>query len=150
MPPKVEKKAQKKSIKKPLKQPSAQLYLLESMMEREDQGFAMKPMFGGTAVYYAGLLVMFLCDEPQLPPAKRVWHGLLFPTEREHHPSLQEQWPALKNHSVLPKWMYLSLDEAGYEEAAPEIIAAIERGDRRFGIVPGVRKRKGNKPNKNK
>ena len=130
----------------------SQAYLLEPL--EGDDSLITKRMFGGLAVYYRGLLVLFLCEEPELKPAQRQWHGLLFPMARADHATVLERWPVLRPHSILAKWLYLPLDAPAYEETAPALIERIRKGDRRFGIEPrsrqkGAQKRPRKKPKNN-
>lgn len=106
-----------------------------------------RKMFGGLAVYFNGLQVLVLAENPddfewqgqRYPYA--IWNGLLIVTSFQHHESLFKEWPKLVNHPVLKKWLYLPLTSDVYEPYAESLILAIRRGDERFGIVPGQRKR---------
>ncbi len=108
----------------------------------EDLSFATKRMFGGLAVYYNGLMVLLLSESPGDTEfrgqdyGEDIWNGLLFPTFREHHESLMSDYPDLKPHPVIPKWLYLKMDTEDFEELALDMISKIKAGDERFGIVP--------------
>lgn len=86
-------------------------------------------MFGCVACYVAGRLVVVLADR------REPWQGLLLPTEREVHSSLLEDFPDLRVHPVLPKWLYLP-HGGGFAASASQIIRRIADGDQRFGVEP--------------
>jgi hypothetical protein len=102
----------------------------------QDGSFYCKHMFGGLATYYRGRLVAVLMQE-----GKKNWRGLLIPTERAHHASLQTDLPSLKPHPVLGKWLYLSQEEA-FEQEAEEVVKLIRRNDIRIGVLPKPKKKK--------
>ena len=95
-----------------------------------------RPMFGGRAVYVRGRFVLYLTakEEP--------WRGVLVPTERVHQPSLLAEFPALKPHSILPKWLYLPEAAGSFERDVAELVRRIRAGDLRIGIEPAPRRRR--------
>jgi hypothetical protein len=95
-----------------------------------------KPMFGGRSIYFDGRMVLYFATK------REPWRGVLVPCEREHHASILAQFPVLKPHKVLPKWLYLPESASSCERDAQAIIECIRRLDPRFGIVPKVKKRK--------
>lgn len=101
-----------------------------------DPTFVQKKMFGTEAVSIDGNLVLALIarDEP--------WNGLLLCTSREHHDSLMSEWPALKSHAVLGKWLYISQAHIDFESVAESISRRIRARDPRIGVEPKPRKRK--------
>ena len=70
-----------------------------------------KRMFGGLAAYLDGKMIALLAESPGDREWKgqtfdfEIWDGLLIPTSREHHESLQKEFPYLLNHPVLGKWL---------------------------------------------
>jgi hypothetical protein len=88
-----------------------------------------KPMFGCVACYVGGRLVVVLADR------REPWQGLLFPTERVVHAALLEDFPDLRVHPVLPKWLYLP-HGGGFAASASQIVRRIADGDQRFGVEP--------------
>jgi hypothetical protein len=92
--------------------------------------FAERRMFGSLAAYFNGLLVLVLCD------SEEPWRGVLVPTERESHPALLAEFPALAPHPILGKWLYLPESAASFERDAQKIVERIRRLDPRFGVVP--------------
>ncbi len=95
-----------------------------------------RPMFGGKAVYVRGRFVLFLVSKEE------PWRGVLVPTEREHQPSLIQDFPALSPHEVLPKWLYLPEAAASFERDTAELVRRIRSADPRIGIEPGVRRKR--------
>lgn len=109
-------------------------WLIETL--EENPSFLDKAMFGGRSSYYEGRMSLFSVsgDEP--------WNGVLIPTSREHHASLQKSFPFLKPHPVLGKWLYLSQAHPDFEGAALSLVERIAKRDPRFGIEPKPKIRK--------
>ena len=97
----------------------------------------LKSMFGCSACYLHGKLVLVLADD------KDPWKGLLVPTEKKFQPELIREIPALKPHSVLGKWLYLSADGDDFEELSMKITEMITRLDPRIGVEPKEKAKKG-------
>ena len=71
-----------------------------------------------------------------LPPGDEdPWRGALFPTSREFHESLIAEFPLLRSHPVLGKWLYLPEDEERFEQVAAAVIRRIKANDPRLGIL---------------
>ena len=123
-----------------------------------DPSLIYKPMFGGLAVYFNGLMVACLMEDPAQHTYKDkkadypIWFGMLICTSHEYHESLIEDFPELFPHPVLPKWLYLRMldDEADFRLSARKIINRIYKLDPRIGIVPKKRKKKTKKKTKKK
>lgn len=96
-----------------------------------------RPMFGGRSVYFDGRMVLYLAAK------KEPWRGVLVTVEREHHASIIAQFPGLKPHKVLPKWLYLPERSVNFERDAQAIVECIRTLDPRFGIVPSAKKKRG-------
>ncbi len=94
-----------------------------------------KPMFGARGCYLHGQLVLVLASRGREP-----WKGLLIPTEREHHASLIDEFPELRVHPILGKWLYLQEDTEEFEELASRLVILMARDDPRIGVVPKPRK----------
>ena len=101
-----------------------------------EPSFVQKKMFGCQAVYLFGKLVLVLAakEEP--------WNGLLVCTSREFHPLLIVEYPCLQPHPILRKWLYLTQNYDGFEEAAQKLVLQAMKNDPRIGVEPGMRKRK--------
>ena len=136
-----------KKSKDPLQQFS-QLWLFEDLFEYPE--FAYKRMFGGLAIYYSGLMVAVLMEDPEQNYYKNlrfdypIWNGFLLPTFREHHESLISDLPELLPHPVLGKWLYLPLTTEKYDEVSQIILQMIKSRDPRLGILPAIKKKNKN------
>lgn len=98
--------------------------------------FVDKNMFSCRASYLEGRLVLVCAsgDEP--------WNGVLVPTSREHHPSLQKEFSFLKPHPILGKWLYISQTHEAFEEVTSKIVSKIKNGDLRMGVESKPKKSK--------
>lgn len=116
-------------------------WILDSLSDHP--AFFERRMFGMKAGYYADRIMLVVGD------GEEPWNGLLLATDREHHPSLLEEWPDLAPHPILGKWLYLSQAHPRFEGVVEEIIAAARRGDPRVGTIPKPKSpRKSQKPKK--
>jgi hypothetical protein len=97
-------------------------------------GYELKPMFGGRALYRGGLLQLYFTakEEP--------WRGVLLCTDQARHAALQESFPALKPHPVLPKWLYLSEEAEDFEALVLRFVACVRAADPRLGVSPKPKK----------
>ena len=103
--------------------------------------FFTKRMFGGLACYLHERQMLVLVEPTRTGRWK--WHGVLVCTDHEHHASLQAEFPALRPHDVLGKWLYVDSTHPQFESTMETVAARIARNDRRFGIVPrGTRGRR--------
>ncbi len=95
-----------------------------------DPGFALRAMFGTKTAYLDGRLT--LC----FSASKEPWRGVLVCTSHAHHHSLMAEFPVLKPHPILPKWLYLpeALDE--FEKLAQRLVALAKARDPRLGVLP--------------
>jgi hypothetical protein len=93
-------------------------------------------MFGAKAVYLDGKIV--LCFSTGEEP----WRGLLVPTDPARHAGLRADFPALTDHAVLKKWLYLPESADTFERTAATIVQLVRRRDPRIGVVPPPKKRK--------
>lgn len=125
------------------KKPHPLQWLAEPL--EEEPSFVQRAMFGCQACYLDGRLVLVLAMRPKGP-----WRGVLVPTDRERRPAILAEFPALKPHPVLPKWLYLpeAMDE--FEEIGMEIVERILAGDERFGVEPGEKSAGGRKSKERK
>jgi hypothetical protein len=101
-----------------------------------DPSFLLRSMFGTKAAYLDGKLV--LC----FSAGKEPWRGLLVATDRDRQASLVEEFPELKPHPVLPKWLYLPDASDTFERVAERLVALARRRDPRIGVLPQARTRK--------
>src|SRR5579862_2505541 len=82
-------------------------WLLEPL--EDHPAYMRRRFFSGEAAYINGRLTLTLIakEEP--------WNGLLVITGREFHESLQKEWPPLKPHIHIGKWLYLSQKHPSFE-----------------------------------
>jgi hypothetical protein len=109
----------------------------------EDPSFVSRHMFGGKAAYVQGKIVMCLAEDRDDPK----WYGILFPTEKKYHESLQNEFAPLIPHPILPKWLYLPITCEDFEEIAMVLAHQIAKGDPRLGVYPKPKKKKTKKEN---
>jgi hypothetical protein len=111
------------------------LQLILEPLEAEPS-FFQKHMFGCQAAYLFGRLVLVLAaqEEP--------WNGLLVCTSREFHSALILEYPDLKPHPVLGKWLYLPHTSDDFEAMAEQLALQTMKNDPRIGVEPGASKRK--------
>jgi len=91
-------------------------------------------MFGCVGCYWMGRLVLVLADRGE------PWQGLLVPTERPFQSSLRKDFPALRVHPVLGKWLYLSESRARFVASAGALVERIAAADARLGVEPSIRR----------
>ena len=109
-------------------------WLVEPLMG--EPTFVLKAWFGGRTVTLHGRhhLVLTVQGEP--------WQGVLVCTSHEHHASLRADFPALVQHPILGKWLYLSEAADSFERDARRLVQRVRARDPRFGILPSVRKKR--------
>lgn len=129
--------------------PTKEFLLLSYFEELEtNPSFMTKRMFGALAVYLNGLNVAVLSESPGdrtyrgIKYKFDIWDGVLIPTNREFHLSLQAEFPELVPHPVLGKWLFLPQQTENFDEILTRIIRLIRRKDIRIGILPGQKKKR--------
>jgi hypothetical protein len=113
-------------VKRKAKKTNSLVWLFEPL--ESDAGFVQRKLFGFDAAYLDGFLYAAVSEGEEL------WSGMLVATSREHHAALGKQFPSLKPHPVLGKWLYISLSHKKFEATATEIIALALRRDPRLGV----------------
>jgi hypothetical protein len=107
-----------------------------------------KPMFGGYAYYFKGMLVIVLMESPGEKSYRgqkydfEIWNGVLFPVEWENQANILKKYPHLLQHPVLKKWLYWPQDMEGFDSGVEEILREMSRGNVHWGIVPGSKVKK--------
>ena len=96
--------------------------------------FFSKRMFGGLAVYLFERQMLLLVEPTQSGRWK--WHGVLVCTDYAHHSSIQAEFPALKPHEVVPKWLFIDSAHEDFESTMEAVARCVASNDRRFGILP--------------
>ena len=100
--------------------------------------FFTKRMFGGLAAYLHERQMLVLVEPTKTGRWK--WHGVLVCTGHEHHASIRADFPALTPHAVLRKWLFIDTAHEAFESTMEAVARRMARDDRRFGIVPVVRR----------
>jgi len=100
--------------------------------------FFTKRMFGGLAAYLHERQMLVLVEPTKTGRWK--WHGVLVCTGHEEHASIRADFPALTPHAVLRKWLYIDSAHEAFEATMEAVARRMARNDRRFGIVPVVRR----------
>jgi hypothetical protein len=103
---------------------------------RDDPSFVLKSWFGGRTVMLHGLHTLFLTSQGE------PWQGVLVCTFYEHQPSLLAEFPSLRPHPVLKKWLYLPESVETFERDARRLVQLALARDSRIGIPPGPPKRR--------
>jgi len=96
--------------------------------------FFTKRMFGGLAAYLHDRQMLVLVEPTQTGRWK--WHGVLVCTGHEHHASIRADFPALRPHRVLRKWLYIDSTHEDFESTIEAVATCMARNDARFGIEP--------------
>ena len=109
---------------------------------RDEPTFVLKSWFGGRTIMLHGLHTLFLTTQGE------PWQGVLVCTFHEHQPSLLTEFPALRQHPILKKWLYLPESAETFEADALALVKLVRSRDPRIGIPPSPRKarRKSPKP----
>ena len=100
-----------------------------------------RPMFGCLAVYVGNKITFILRDKPKSSSDNGVWLA----TTKEHHQSLQREFPNMRSIQLLGKavtgWQVLPSDAPDFETAALHACDLVLAGDPRIGKVPESRRR---------
>ena len=74
--------------------------------------FVLKSWFGGRTIMLHELHTLFLTAQGE------PWQGVLVCTFHEHQPSLLAEFPSLRQHPILKKWLYLPESAETFERDA--------------------------------
>lgn len=102
----------------------------------DEPSFVLKSWFGGRTIMLYGKHQLFLSTQGE------PWQGVLVCTFHEHQPSLREEFPALQQHPILKKWLYLPESSDNFERIAKQLVRLVKAGDSRLGIPPSPRKKR--------
>jgi hypothetical protein len=100
-----------------------------------DETYVRRRMFGCDAAYIDALLCLVAADRA------KPWNGLLVCTSQDRHDALVEDLPALRQHPVLGKWLYVPQDDPAFEPVAEQLTALVLARDPRIGVEPKPRRR---------
>ncbi len=101
-----------------------------------DPTFVFKSWFGGRSIMLRGKHQLFLTTQGE------PWQGVLVCTFHEHQPSLLAEFPALKQHPILKKWLYLPESADSFEVDARRLVQLARLADPRLGVAPSPRKKR--------
>ncbi len=119
----------------PARRTSPYLYLAEDLLDHPTVIQAV--MFGCDVFYLHGRLQIVL------PPGlERDWRGVLFPCGREAHASLLGDYPQLRPHAQLRKWLYIEEEQEDFEQTVTQMVYLILSDDLRLGVVPKEKRRR--------
>jgi hypothetical protein len=96
--------------------------------------FFTKRMFGGLAAYLHERQMLVLVEPTKT--GRWTWHGVLICTDHDHHASLRTEFPALRPHRVLRKWLYIDSTHDSFTSTMEGVAKRIARNDERFGVAP--------------
>jgi len=113
-------------------------WILDAFVEHRT--FFTKRMFGGLAAYLFERLMLVLVEPTKSGRWK--WHGVLVCTDHAHHASIQAEFPALRPHEILRKWLFIASAHDDFESTMEAVAKRMARDDPRFGIQPGSPKRR--------
>jgi hypothetical protein len=116
-------------------------WILEAFAGRPT--FFTKRMFGGLAAYLHERQMLVLVEPTKTGRWK--WHGVLVCTSHADQASIRADFPALRPHRVLRKWLYIDSMDEEFESTIQAVATRMARNDRRFGIVPRSARLKGRK-----
>ena len=99
-----------------------------------------RPMFGCTAVYARGKIVLILRQKGGQPD-----DGVWLATTRDHHATLRRELPSMRSIAVFGDgetgWQVLPEEMDGFEEEVLRACALVRAEDPRIGKVPKPRRR---------
>jgi hypothetical protein len=107
-------------------------WILDAFMEHPT--FFTKKMFGGLAAYLFERQMLLLVEPTKSGRWK--WHGVLICTDYIHHPSMRAEFPALRPHQVLRKWLFIDSTHEDFESTMERVVKRMANNDPRFGILP--------------
>ena len=102
--------------------------------------FRTKRMFVGLAVYLFERQMLLVVEPTK--SGRWDWHGVLVCTDVPNQSSLIEEFPDLKPHQFLKKWLYIESSHENFESTLHSIVEIILENDVRIGIFPKERKTK--------
>ncbi len=103
---------------------------------QDEPTLVLKSWFGGRTIMLDGNHMLFLTTQEE------PWQGVLVCTFHEHQSSLLAEFPALRKHPVLGKWLYLPEVSESFERDARRLVQLVKARDPRIGVPPSVRKKK--------
>ncbi len=118
------------------------LSIFESLFDQES--FVHRRMFGCDALYLHGQLKFVLAE------GKEPWDGVLVCTDQARQLMLQSQFPQLKPHKILKKWLYLSQNSIDFESISSQLVELVAENSNLIGVMPQPKRRKAKTPRPSK
>ena len=112
-------------------------WLAEPLLD--EPTFVLKSWFGGRTIMLNELHTLFLTTQGE------PWQGVLVCTFHEHQPSLLAEFPSLRQHPILKKWLYLPESAETFERDAKRLVQLVRARDPRLGIPPSAKKKRATK-----
>lgn len=109
-------------------------WLAEPLLD--EPTFVVKSWFGGRTLMLHGMHCLFLTTQGE------PWQGVLVCTFHEHQASLRAEIPALVQHPILRKWLYLPETSEFFERDAKHLVQLVKARDPRLGIPPSPKKKR--------
>jgi hypothetical protein len=108
-----------------------------------------RPMFGCTAIYAHGRIVVILREKDKSRKDNGVWLA----TTTEHHASLAKEFPSMRSISLFESrgptgWQNLPAESDDFEESVTRVCQLIKKNDPRLGKIPKPKKSSGKKSRK--
>jgi hypothetical protein len=116
------------------RKPNPLLWLYEPLESYER--YLCKKFFSFDGAYLDGQLCLAVVN------LREPWNGMMACTGREHHASLQKEFPPLAPHKVLGKWLYISQMHPEFESVATGLVELARKRDARLGVETGTRKKR--------
>lgn len=101
-----------------------------------------KHMFGGFAYYHHEKLILVIFENPGDNKYRGsqfdfdLWHGCMFPVERDFHKKALMEFPFLFPHPVLGKWLYLPTQTEDFDEKVRDVLRKVQRPSSFWGTIP--------------
>ena len=109
-------------------------WLAEQLID--EPSFVLKSWFGGRTIMLHERHHLFLTTQGE------PWQGVLVCTFHEHQASLRAEIPALMQHPILKKWLYLPESTETFERDARLLVRLVKVRDPRLGIPPSPKKKR--------
>lgn len=109
-------------------------WLAEPLLD--EPSFVLKSWFGGRTLMLHGQHTLFLTTQGE------PWQGVLVCTFHVHQPSLLAEFPSLRQHPILKKWLYLPESTEAFEHDAKNLVRLVRARDPRIGIPPSAKKQR--------
>jgi len=109
-------------------------WLVEPLID--ESSFVLKSWFGGRTIMLNERHHLFLTMQGE------PWQGVLVCTFHEHQASLRAETPALIQHPILKKWLYLPESAETFERDAQFLVRLVKARDPRLGIPPSPKKKR--------